>query len=240
MTLPHFLRLSSGPMGLRGLGFCGVTGLAQLVQSDAGPGRLIWGPLVTRGCPGKRSRAGFRVATKVTRENKQPLLPSQIRFHGRRQSSQGGTQQVPAVPERGDVGRCLSTKGLVFPRQLSYTGQGAHFAQSALAPPPSRQLALSPLRLPGQGHSASLRPQSRTESPPSGPPDSAVRYKCPGGWYTPSGAPWGVFWPMICEQSSDRAPPGQGIFLTGQELPESAPCCHSEMVAAPSGRSQGP
>lgn len=169
MTLPHFLRLSSGPMGLRGLGFCGVTGLAQLVQSDAGPGRLIWGPLVTRGCPGKRSRAGFRVATKVTRENKQPLLPSQIRFHGRRQSSQGGTQQVPAVPERGDVGRCLSTKGLVFPRQLSYTGQGAHFAQSALAPPPPDSLLFLPSDSQDRAILLPSDPRAGQDLPPQAP-----------------------------------------------------------------------
>lgn len=58
----------------------------------------------------------------MTRENKQPLLPCSIGFPGRRQSRLGGTWQRLAVPKGVDVGD--STRGLVFPRQLSVWGRG--------------------------------------------------------------------------------------------------------------------
>lgn len=141
------------------------------------------------------------------RENKRPLLPGGIRFRGRRQGSLGGTWQGPG---RGDVGRCLSTQGLVFPRQLKHMGDG-HILHSLFP----RQHAVSALRLPAQGHPVSLRPQSRTDLCPQPPGTMLLDTSTWVGGAPLPGTQWGAFWPVISEQNFDEALPGQGISLTG-------------------------
>ena len=83
------------------------------------------------------------MAKKATRENKQPLLPGQIRFHGRRHSSLGGTWQVLCVPREGRGGEMSSTKGLVFPRQPKCMGEG-HILRFPLAHLSGTACCLSP------------------------------------------------------------------------------------------------
>lgn len=194
-TLQPVLRLCPGLAGLGGLGLCRLSGSAMMagpVKPEARPGHPA-APRHTR-MPWKVIRGWFQ-GGQAGGQGEQTAFaswPDPIPRPAPEQPGRG-PGRCWLCPERGG----LSTTGLLLPRWPSAWGRGYILPGLPQLTPPG-QLTVSP-----------LRPQGWAVPPPSGPKGCAcplrpqgraVRHKCLGGWYVPSGL-WDLLQPMSCEQN---------------------------------------